>query len=271
MSRAIADPPPPRASHVRRIPVRGPCDVRGQSGIEVTGEVKNGAGSSYSSPMKSSGIVGEKIVAAAACLRSSKSSRRVKRSPPAGCQRYRDWRQRPRIDRREYRPNWLPSDNLDIWNVARSGRSRPGRPWQNPAIGRNRCRRPFVLRSTKLAGYVENRRAQRVESVSAGFRRPHDAGVVAVMFRDREHASVQAAAAVSHGIGQLAEKGPARLVIDCVGRVEPQGVDMKLAQPVNGIADKKIAYRIARRTVEVDRRSPGRAMPPGEVGRNSAR
>src|SRR5437870_205002 len=49
-------------------------------------------------------------------------------------------------------------------------------------------------------------------------------------------------------------------------RVEPEGIDVKLLSPVESILNKKIPDRVAIRTIEIERQTPGRLVAFREVG-----
>src|SRR5262245_12566467 len=48
--------------------------------------------------------------------------------------------------------------------------------------------------------------------------------------------------------------------------IEAQRIEVKFAEPITGILEKKIAHIVARRAVEIERRSPRRAIAVGEIG-----
>jgi hypothetical protein len=64
---------------------------------------------------------------------------------------------------------------------------------------------------------------------------------------------------------ELLEHVGRRLVGERVHGVEPQPVDVVVAQPHQRVVDDPPAYLVGVRVVEVDALSPGRVMPVGEV------
>ena len=61
------------------------------------------------------------------------------------------------------------------------------------------------------------------------------------------------------------------LVDERVGRIEPQPVDVVLADPVHGVLDDETAHHLAARPIQVDGAPPGRLVPVGEVVRMDLR
>src|SRR5687768_16853965 len=57
-----------------------------------------------------------------------------------------------------------------------------------------------------------------------------------------------------------------RVVEDRMHRVEPEPIDVEIAQPIQGIVADEAPYLIAASPVVVDGLAPGRAVTLGEVG-----
>ena len=67
-------------------------------------------------------------------------------------------------------------------------------------------------------------------------------------------------------LGELFQERPSRKVQDGVHRIQAQGIDMELGDPVEGVFDEEPAHLVAVRAVEVQRRPPGGAVGIGKVG-----
>src|SRR5579864_9800747 len=64
---------------------------------------------------------------------------------------------------------------------------------------------------------------------------------------------------------ELFEDMDRRVVDDGVNRVQPQPVDVVVANPHGGVVDHEPAYLVAAGSVEVDAPSPKRPVAPAEV------
>src|SRR5262249_5313312 len=67
-----------------------------------------------------------------------------------------------------------------------------------------------------------------------------------------------------HGRRQLLEDVRLAVVAYRVNGVEAKPVDVELLDPVKGVVDEEVPHHTAARSVEVDRRTPGRRVPLGE-------
>ena len=72
-------------------------------------------------------------------------------------------------------------------------------------------------------------------------------------------------------IGQFFEKSNGRMVENRMHRVEPERIDVAIHDPVKRVLNKIIAYLVAPRTIEIERRSPRRLIPVGEIGAKLAK
>ena len=59
-----------------------------------------------------------------------------------------------------------------------------------------------------------------------------------------------------HRIAQFFEKSDRRMVENRVHGVEPERIDVKLADPVKRVLNEKVSYLITPRSVEIERRHP---------------
>ena len=66
--------------------------------------------------------------------------------------------------------------------------------------------------------------------------------------------------------GEFFQERPSREVQYGVHRIQAQGIDMELSDPVEGVFDEEPAHLVAVRAVEVQRRPPGGAVGIGKVG-----
>src|SRR5260370_28283667 len=66
-------------------------------------------------------------------------------------------------------------------------------------------------------------------------------------------------------IGQFFEKTNGRMVENRMHRVEPERIDMAINDPIKRVLDKIISHLVAPRTIEIERRSPRRLVPVGEI------
>src|SRR5258705_1530110 len=66
-------------------------------------------------------------------------------------------------------------------------------------------------------------------------------------------------------IGQFFEKSNGRMVENRMHRVEPERIDVAINDPVKRVLNKIIAHLVAPRTIEIERRSPRRLVPVGEI------
>ena len=88
-------------------------------------------------------------------------------------------------------------------------------------------------------------------------------GVVQVALRDQGERPAELGGQRVHGVGQLGQEVPWRLVQEGVHGVEPQRVDVEVAQPPQRVVDEYAAPAAAR-AVEVDP-GPQGWVPVGEV------
>src|SRR5262245_8917473 len=66
-------------------------------------------------------------------------------------------------------------------------------------------------------------------------------------------------------IGQFFEKSNGRMVENRMHRVEPERIDMAINDPIKRVLNKTIAHLVTPPPIEIERRSPRRLVPVGEI------
>src|SRR5690606_13496363 len=109
----------------------------------------------------------------------------------------------------------------------------------------------------------------RIDAESAALRRQEMLAALGLVLRRDDDASGWSGGA--RLLDELGEHVPLARVEDRLGRVEPQAVEMELANPIACIADHEIARALRKLIVEVECVSPLGLMPLAEVVRTEAR
>ena len=104
------------------------------------------------------------------------------------------------------------------------------------------------------------------EAEPAGLPRADQPRVVEVRLGDEDQLPVQQRAEGLHLDGQLLEEVQRAVVLEGVHRVEPQPVQVVVAQPHQRVADQEAADLVGAGLVQVDRGTPGGHVRLGEVG-----
>lgn len=107
----------------------------------------------------------------------------------------------------------------------------------------------------------------RVHAHAAGRPRLDHGRLVQVGFGDQRDRTGQAGPDRVHPLGQLGQDVLQRLVDQGMHGVQPQRVDVELAQPADGVLADEIADAVGVLVVQVDSRSPRRVVLVGEIGR----
>ena len=105
----------------------------------------------------------------------------------------------------------------------------------------------------------------RVQAVPAGLRRGHEPGIVGVGLGDQHQIPVQPSRERPDLGGQLLQQVHSAAVLERVHRVEPQTVQMVVAQPHQRVRHDERPDLVGARLVQVDRGAPGRDVRIGEV------
>ena len=103
-----------------------------------------------------------------------------------------------------------------------------------------------------------------VQAPAAGRLGAEHAGQVAVVLGDQVDRAV--GTMLADPGRQLGQEVARALVHHRVGRVEPQAVHVVLVDPVQGVLDEERADHLAAGTIQVDRGTPGRPVPVGQIG-----
>ena len=126
---------------------------------------------------------------------------------------------------------------------------------------------PLALaRHERVDRVVHVVRPLRGHAVAARSRRGDGGGVVEVGLGDEGQQSPEPDGQHSDLVGQLRQDVALRVVDERVHRVEPQGVDVEVAEPPQGAVADPPTHLGAARPVEVDRGPPRRLVGAGEVG-----
>src|SRR5580692_13197632 len=96
----------------------------------------------------------------------------------------------------------------------------------------------------------------RVDAPTAARERRDDSGVVGGALGDEITAPRERAAEVLAALGELLQKGRRRRIEDGVHRVEAQGVDVEVLEPLSSVEAEVVAHVVGSGVVEVERRSP---------------
>src|SRR5438105_58654 len=104
---------------------------------------------------------------------------------------------------------------------------------------------------------------ERIQTVTAAFRRLHQTHVLWFVFRDDDRG------APARGRAYAAPKRHKdvlrRIIIDALRRIEPQTIEMKLFDPVGSVGEKVVAHRFALLTIVIDGFAPFGFVFGGEV------
>src|SRR6266849_2897632 len=93
-----------------------------------------------------------------------------------------------------------------------------------------------------------------------------DASVIQIAFSNHRNVSPNPRGERVYFRRQLRKKRKRAGIKNSVNGVEPQRVDVKILEPVEGVIDEVTANLIAVRTVKVERRSPGRFIAIRKIG-----
>ena len=116
-----------------------------------------------------------------------------------------------------------------------------------------------------MDGVVKVVRPDGVQADAAFRGRQDDAPIVVVRLRDDVHRSLEQPGFLAGRLGQLGQDVDRALIEDRVDGVQPEAVDVELADPVPGVLDEVTPHARAVGPVEVDRGAPGRLVAVGEV------
>ncbi len=122
----------------------------------------------------------------------------------------------------------------------------------------------LVFRQERMEGMVEVVIPLGVQAVSPKFPRADNARIIEVALGDDVDLPIEPLRLLVYGRGQLQKRmgGEIQDAVDCI---DPQGIDMKLRHPVQGILDEKTPNRIAVGSIEVDGRTPRGFVAIGEI------
>ena len=104
-----------------------------------------------------------------------------------------------------------------------------------------------------------------VKTVSAYVGRANDAGIVKITFRHYVNPSIQLLRALVHSQRQFVEKMARGKVENAVNSVYSQGINVKLAHPVNSVVDEELPNLIAMRAVKINCGPPRRSVSFREI------
>ncbi len=105
-----------------------------------------------------------------------------------------------------------------------------------------------------------------VHAGAAYLRGPDQARIVEIALRNQQTLPPVAGGEFLRLLPQLLQKGFGGKIVDGMHRIEPQGIDMIVPEPVQSVLQEVAPYLVAVRSVKVDRLAPGGAIVVGEVG-----
>ncbi len=95
--------------------------------------------------------------------------------------------------------------------------------------------------------------------------RAHDTRVIQVVFANQEVAGMGLLVQLVNIVAELAQEVLGAEVLDGMHGIEPQPVDMEVAQPHHGILQEEMTHPVAEDVVEVDGLAPGGVILAGEA------
>ena len=110
---------------------------------------------------------------------------------------------------------------------------------------------------------------ERVQPVAAAIRRTHQLRLLRLVLGDQERRAL--AARLAHAPRDRRHQMFGRGVVDLLGRVQAQAVEVEFVDPVGGVLDEQLARRAGVVAVEVQRRAPLVRVAIGEVVGREAR
>src|SRR5712671_1402972 len=98
----------------------------------------------------------------------------------------------------------------------------------------------------------------RTQAVTTEFGSPHELRIVEVAFGDQYEAAAAFLFEQRDFAGKLLEKMDRRQVNDCVHRIDPQSIEMIIAQPHERVVAEEAAHFVAATFVEINGVAPRR-------------
>src|SRR5205823_3386909 len=95
--------------------------------------------------------------------------------------------------------------------------------------------------------------------------RPDDARIVEIALCDHQRAAAERFAERVNRRGDLGEDVHGRKIEDAVDGVQTKAIEVALAHPIERVVDEVAPDLVTLRPIEVDRLTPRRAIPVGEV------
>src|ERR1044071_5347176 len=110
-----------------------------------------------------------------------------------------------------------------------------------------------------------------IECISAALALLYQTRIVIGALRNEIDLAVEPQRFPFHRLDQLFDKGNRRMIENGVHGIEPERVDMKLADPLERILNEIVAHLVTVRSIEVDRAAPRRLITVREVGTEVAK
>ncbi len=105
----------------------------------------------------------------------------------------------------------------------------------------------------------------RVQPIATQFDRAQQPVIPPVIFRNQHDFPVQTLRLLMHRRDQCFQKGIGRKIEHGMGGIQPQPVDVKFGDPVQGIFDEEAPHVVAVRPIEIQPCPPRRMIAFGEV------